>query len=427
MTTHLYDPLASDYFDAADTRAERDRSFQVCSDCRLCVKFCPSFKDLFRMIDERDDGARDVRFLTDEQHRTVVDECYQCKLCYVACPYTPAQGQAWTIDFPRLMLRSAAGATHDGARDRSARLLARTDLQGKVGSAFAPLANALDRVKPARALLEHATGIARTRLLPTFSRVRFSKWFRNRTPAAATRDTVALFPTCLVEYQEPAIGRAIVGVCERNGIACELPDGEVCCGMPWLDAGDVDRFQDLIRRNVAVLAPAARAGRAIVVPQPTCAYVLKHEAPAFLGTEDARLVAEHTVDISEYLMARHAEAPLDQHFTGPTYERIAWHAACHYRAQQIGSKSRDLLALTGAHVSVVERCSAIDGTWGLRAANVEMAHRIAAPLMDAVRADPAELVAGDCHLANTAIREATMREPVHPVQVLARAYGLEEA
>ena len=141
MTTHLYDPLASDYFDAADTCAERDRSFQVCSDCRLCVKFCPSFKDLFRMIDERDDGARDVRFLTDEQHRTVVDECYQCKLCYVACPYTPAQGQAWTIDFPRLMLRSAAGATHDGARDRSARLLARTDLQGKVGSAFAPLAN----------------------------------------------------------------------------------------------------------------------------------------------------------------------------------------------------------------------------------------------------------------------------------------------
>ncbi len=87
----------------------------------------------------------------------------------------------------------------------------------------------------------------------------------------------------------------------------------------------------------------------------------------------------------------------------------------------------DLLALTGAHVSVVERCSAIDGTWGLRAANVEMAHRIAAPLMDTLRADSAELVAGDCHLANTAIREATTKGPVHPVQVLARAYGLEEA
>jgi glycerol-3-phosphate dehydrogenase subunit C len=38
-----------------------------------------------------------------------------------------------------------------------------------------------------------------------------------------------------------------------------------------------------------------------------------------------------------------------------------------------------------------------------------------------------DLVAGDCHLANTAIDEATGKRPVHPVQVLARAYGLEGA
>jgi hypothetical protein len=36
-----------------------------------------------------------------------------------------------------------------------------------------------------------------------------------------------------------------------------------------------------------------------------------------------------------------------------------------------------------------------------------------------------DLVAGDCHLANTAIREATTKVPIHPIQVLARAYGLE--
>ena len=106
--THLYDPLDASYYDDDAARAERDRTFQICSDCRICVKLCPSFKDLFRMIDERDDGARDVSFLSDAQHRQVVDECYQCKLCYVVCPYTPDQQQEWKIDFPRLMLRSAA-------------------------------------------------------------------------------------------------------------------------------------------------------------------------------------------------------------------------------------------------------------------------------------------------------------------------------
>ncbi len=73
---------------------------------------------------------------------------------------------------------------------------------------------------------------------------------------------------------------------------------------------------------------------------------------------------------------------------------------------------------------MVERCSAIDGTWGLRAENVELARKVAQPLMRKVSEDDAELVAGDCHLANTAIDEGTGRRPVHPIQVIARAYGI---
>ncbi len=425
---HLYDPLQPGYWDEADARAERDRTFQICSDCRICVKFCPSFKDLFRMIDE-DEDAGDVSVLTDAQHKQVVDECYQCKLCYVACPYTPDQQQEWRIDFPRLMLRSLAIQAKKREVQPGARLLARTDLQGKVATSMAGLVNLTNDVKPLRFLMEKTTGIARDRLLPSFAKVRFSKWFRSRDREIAYAPptaSVALFPTCLVEYQDPDIGKATVGVCERNGIACELPDGQVCCGMPWLDAGEVSRFEDHARTNVAALVDAVKGGADVLVPQPTCAYVLKNEYPDFLGTEDARLVAEHTFDVAEYLMARHREQPLDTEFAGRTYDSITWHAACHYRAQQIGPKSRDLMALTGAEVEVVERCSAIDGTWGLRAENVEMAKQIAKPLMEWVDEAETQLVAGDCHLANTAIRESTTKVPVHPVQVLARAYGLDD-
>ena len=428
MATHLYDPLDASYLDPAEARAERDRTFQICSDCRICVRFCPSFKDLFAMVDERDDAAHDVSFLTDAQHRRVVDECYQCKLCYVVCPYTPDQGQEWKIDFPRLMLRSLVIQARGGRAAKGARLLARTDLQGKVATTFAPLVNRASGVRFVRTLMEKTTGISRERVLPSYSRVRFSKWFRRRTPSpdAGRRTTVALFPTCLVEYQDPAIGKSVVGVCEHNGIACELPEGQVCCGMPWLDAGDAAKFEEHARRNVAALAPAVKAGHDVIVPQPTCAYVIKNEYPDFLGTDDARLVAEHTFDVAEYLMARHRETPLSTDFPGTTYETITWQAACHYRAQQIGPKSRDLMALTGAKVTMVERCSAIDGTWGLRAENVEMARKVAKPLMEAVATAETDLVAGDCHLSNTAIREGAGTVPVHPIQVLARAYGIED-
>jgi Fe-S oxidoreductase len=330
------------------------------------------------------------------------------------------------------MMRSLAVQSREGKVGHAARLLARTDLQGQLATIAAPVVNATGNVRLLRGLMEKATGIAADRTLPQYARERFSKWFSRRGAArvaadAPARSPVALFPTCLVEYQEPAIGRAVVEVCEHNGIVCELPPGQVCCGMPWLDAGDVDRFTDAARRNVTALAPAARAGRTILAPQPTCAYVLKHDYPDVLGTEDARLVAAQTRDVAEHLMFEHARAPLADDFVGETYASITWHAACHYRAQQIGPKSKDLMALTGADVTVVERCSAIDGTWGLRAENVEMARAIARPLMDAVTEAGTDLVAGDCHLANTAIDEATGKRPVHPVQVLARAYGLEGA
>lgn len=429
--TNLYDPLAPAYFDHDDARAERDRTFEICTNCRICVRLCPSFKDLFAMIDSRDqEVVNDVDFLTDAEHDQIVDECYQCKLCYVVCPYTPGKEQEWVIDFPRLMLRSLAINQRAGKGSKSARLLARTDLQGKVATALATIVNRSTDVGVVRALMERTTGISKTRLLPTYAPVRFSKWLRRRNrerleAPGAPRGTVAVFPTCLVEYQDPNIGKALVSVYERNGVGCELPEGLVCCGMPWLDAGDTKKFEEHARRNVAALAPLVREGHAVVVPQPTCAYVLRNEYPDFLGTDDARAVAAATKDASEYLMACHREEPLDVNFSaGQTYATITWQAACHYRAQQIGPKSRDLMALTGAQVTVIERCSAIDGTWGLRAENVEMARKIAKPLMETIKNSDADLVAGDCHLSNTAIREATGKVPSHPLEVLARAYGV---
>ena len=44
----------------------------------------------------------------DEVRDQVVDECFQCKLCYTTCPYTAAEGHEFKLDFPRLMLRANA-------------------------------------------------------------------------------------------------------------------------------------------------------------------------------------------------------------------------------------------------------------------------------------------------------------------------------
>ncbi|HET7654220.1 MAG TPA: heterodisulfide reductase-related iron-sulfur binding cluster [Acidimicrobiales bacterium] len=427
MTT-TYDPHDPRYLDEGDLRDELTRVYDLCHGCRLCWNLCPSFSTLFDLIDARDG---DVAGLSHDEQDRVVDECYQCKLCQLKCPYVPPH--EWALDFPRLMLRAAAAERAKSRIDVDGQLMGRTDLTGRVASAMAARTPLVNRVlttpgTPIRRVMEKLGGLAAERVLPPYAKQRFSTWWKTRAErrAAGANGRVALFPTCLVEYQSPGIGRDVVKVYEHNDISIDVPAGTVCCGMPWLDSGDVEPFLEQGRRNVEVLARAVRAGRDVVVPQPTCGYVLKREYPDYLQSADARLVAEHTYDAAEYLVDVHRRGGLDTAFPGKVPETVTWHAPCHLRAQNIGFRSRDLMALTGAQVTVVDRCSGIDGTWGYRAENYELARRVAQPLKQAIDDAGGDVVAGDCHLANGAIFEETGRRPVHPVQVIARAYGIPD-
>jgi glycerol-3-phosphate dehydrogenase subunit C len=431
--TTTYDPRDPAYADPADVRAELDRVIDLCHGCRLCWNLCPSFETMFRLIDHV--HGDDPHALTDAEQGQIVDECYQCKLCYLKCPYIPPH--EWNLDFPRLMLRATATKTQEQGASLAARTLARTDLIGKLNAGpMAPVVNAAARQPLLRKVLSRTTGVARDRVLPDFAKVRFSRWFRKRAVPATKglNGNVALFPTCLVEYQQPAIGRDLVRVYEHNDVAVTLPEGMVCCGMPAIDAGDIPRFLELAATNVRALEAHVDRGATIVVPQPTCGYVLKKEYPGYLDTDAARKVAAATRDADEHLVALHKAGQLSTEFPGQTWQQITWHQPCHLQAQQTGPRGRDLMRLTGATVTTTTRCSGIDGTWGLREENVEMAKQIAQPLVrdiqkgfDRAEADGAtHLVAGDCHLANGVIVEQTGAVPLHPVQVLARAYGLDD-
>jgi len=188
----------------------------------------------------------------------------------------------------------------------------------------------------------------------------------------------------------------------------------------------VDEARAQIAANVRSLAAAVREGRDIVVPGPTCSYMLKQEYPWLDGSDDARLVARHTRDLFEYLALLHAAGALDTNFTQPV-GTITYHLPCHLRAQNIGTKSADVLrAIPGATVNVVERCSAVDGTWGFKKEYFELSLQVATPLFDAVTSANTAVTATDCPLAALQIEQGTGRKACHPVQVLAAAYGLPE-
>lgn len=438
MTT-TYDPFHPKYLVLDDLRDEMNRVYDLCHGCRLCFKFCPSFPTLFESIDRHDD--QDSEKLTDAERFEVVDECFNCKLCgELNCPYTPGKHE-WALDFPRLMLRAKAYQQSAGTKTLRQRVtdkaLSSTDLVGKAQSGpLAPLANKAigSPGSGLRKAMSKVVGIHEERLLPPYARTRFSTWFKRRTPklGRAKQASVAVFPTCLVEYQDTQVGKDLVGVYERNGVECSLPEGMRCCGAPALHQGDLKTFRRDAEHNAKVLADAVRAAEAkgedlrIVVPQPTCGFVLKHDYPDYLATPDAQVVADHTDDAADYLVQLHkgADTTFDTEFTGEVPEKVVYHAPCHLRAQNMGLRSRDLLKTTGAKVTVVAECSGIDGTWGLRTDNYELARGVAKKMAKAIEKADADVVAGDCSLANGGIELETGKQPSHPISLIARAYGL---
>jgi Fe-S oxidoreductase len=423
-----FDLTKAEFWNSGKVDAELRRVYDICAGCRRCLSLCPSFKVMFERLDvETVDG--DVDKLPAADVKEVVDLCYQCKLCYNHCPYTPPH--RWAIDFPRLMLRARAAEARRSGVTLQDRMLGNTELVGKLGSLTAPLSNWMNELSVHRAFMQAVAGIHRERRLPTFHRPTFSSWFRSTAkPAAAeggktaTRK-VALFTTCTVEYNAPAIGRAAVRVLERNAVDVTVPE-QRCCGMPYLDGGAIDQCRALVRANVRTLAAAVREGREIVSSGPTCSYMLKQEYPWLDESEDARLVASNTRDLFEYLARLHAGGALDTRFSR-SVGAVTYHVPCHLRAQNIGVKSAEVLrAIPGTTVTVVERCSAVDGTWGFKTQYFHLSMKVAGPLFDAVRADAAPTVATDCPLAALQIAQGTGSEPRHPIQILAHAYGFDE-
>jgi glycerol-3-phosphate dehydrogenase subunit C len=183
----------------------------------------------------------------------------------------------------------------------------------------------------------------------------------------ATKGKVVLFATCYGNYNEPWLGEDLVAVFEHNGIPVRLADRERCCGMPKLELGDLGAVAKAKDANVPVLVRMVDQGYDIVAPIPSCVLMFKQELPLLFPDDEAvARVRDAIFDPFEYLMLRHKAKKLKTDFKH-ALGNVAYHVACHQRVQNIGLKTRDVLALVpDTRVNVIERCSGHDGTYAVK-------------------------------------------------------------
>lgn len=432
---HPVDWRDPNFYDEQALLREMERQFDICHGCRRCVSLCQSFPALFDLIDESETMEVDGVAKTD--YWKVVDHCYLCDLCFMTkCPYVPPH--EWNMDFPHLMLRAKAYRfKRDGARFRD-RLLTSTDAVGRLAGipVVAQAVNAVNRNAAARRLLERTLDVSAAAPLPEYQArpLRRRPAVRRHAPleiapeaAGPTRGRVALYATCYGSYNEPGLGEDLIAVFEHNRIPVRLVERERCCGMPKLELGDLETVERLKEENIPVLARHVDEGWDIVAPMPSCVLMYKQELPLlFPDDPEVRKVREAIFDPFEYLFLRHRHGKLDTAFRNPL-GTIAYHAACHLRVQNMGLKTRDLLALVpDTRIEVIERCSGHDGTYAVKRETHEFSVKIGRPVVERVRKFAPDHYTSDCALAGHQIGYglADGSAPEHPLRLLRLAYGI---
>ncbi|MBG7610490.1 MAG: anaerobic glycerol-3-phosphate dehydrogenase subunit C [Anaerolineae bacterium] len=405
-------------------------SLDQCIKCNICVTACPVAAVTDHFPGPKYVGPQANRFRRPDQPSPdmSVDLCSGCRICNLVCPHG--------VKIVQMNARARHEMISRGNYSSRIRLrnniIARTELLGNLAQPIAPIANAMLSSPIFRKLSEIALDIAKDAPLPPFSNQRFSHWWKNynRTQEKnpPKRRKVVFFHGCATEYYEPRIGRAAIHVLQVNGFEVIIPP-QNCCGLPLLSNGEFNAAEKYHRRNVDHLIAFARQGIPIVGTSTSCTLTLKDEAPDLLRMldEDTRLVAEHTYDLSEFLRVLWNQNKLKKNSLTPIPLKLAYHQPCQYRAHRIGAPSVDILSII-PQLEIKEShadCCGIAGTYGYKKEKYEIAMAVGSELFDFILDMNGPLAVCDSETCRWQITHATGVPSVHPVELLAAAYGFQ--
>ncbi len=132
---------------------------------------------------------------------------------------------------------------------------------------------------------------------------------------------VALFVPCYVDQLRPSVGLAALELLEQVGCTPFFEPDVVCCGQPFITAGESPRAGALAQRFVETL----RNAEAIVAPSGSCVATIRSHLARLSSDPEAGAIAERTFELCDFLARRPTRpAPV----TAYPY-RVGLHASCH--------------------------------------------------------------------------------------------------
>lgn len=364
-------------------------------------------------------GQLNVDDLADDRAKAVADLCFNCHQCRLECPAS--------VNIPKIVGELKAQYVATNGLPLSDMLMCRIDTVSAIASQLPFISNLLMRGKLSRWVAERLFGLSAARELPpvvpeTFLRHAVRRRWTKPLPHGGLK--VVYLVDHFANYHDPGIGRALAEVLQQNSIGLYVPTSQNVSGMARIASGDLKGARKIARKNVRLLSDAVRQGYTVIATEPAAVLCLKHEYPNLLDDEDAHLVAEHSFEACEFLWHLHQNERLTLDFAAIP-ANIAYHQPCHLRVLDRQQSAPQLLDLIPE--LTVERieagCTGMAGTWGLQRKNYRNSLRIGWPLISAMRSARVSIATTECSACKMQIEHGSARKTLHPLKLLAYAYG----
>ena len=358
--------------------------------------------------------------LGDERLHEILDLCLECKACKAECPLG--------VDMASMKSEFLSHYQDIHVVSPRTRMFGQIRRLNRLGAATAPLSNLPSSLRPARALMERAVGIARERPLPRFARETLVRWDQRRPVSARPypRGEAIFLADSFTTFTEPGIGRASIELLERAGYRVRLESGG-CCGRASISKGLLDQAKGMAEAMASRLAPHAERGLPIVGCEPSCLLTLREEHLALLpGDPRAEVVAAQAKLVEELLVEAIDDGSLELDPRSPVSgKRIVFHGHCHQKALVGTAATVALLErIPGAEVVELDAgCCGMAGSFGFEAEHYQLSMKIGGlRLFPALAEEGAEtLVAATGVSCRQQIGHGARREAQHPVELVRAA------
>ncbi|MFD0966995.1 anaerobic glycerol-3-phosphate dehydrogenase subunit GlpC [Seminibacterium arietis] len=399
----------------------QDSSFESCIKCTACTSVCPVSRQnpLYPGPKQAGPDGERLRLKSAKLYDEALKYCINCKRCEVACPSDVKIGDIIVRARNKHLDQQHKSLNHK-LRDA---ILSNTDIMGKMNTPFAPVVNAITRLKVSRFLLEKTLNISQHRSLPKYSFGSFRQWYKKHALEKQIyfRDKVAYYHGCYVNYNNPSLGQDLIKVLNAIDIGVVLLEKERCCGLPLMVNGFPKRAKKQAMFNIQQIEKIiVERELDIVGTSSSCTMNLRDEYHHILGMDNVK-IRPHISIITKYLYQQFKQGKIPQFKSMPL--RIAYHTACHVEKAGWSLYTLSLLKhIPNLEVTILpSQCCGIAGTYGFKSENYETSQAIGKTLFNHIEQGNFDFVISECETCKWQIDMSTSKTCLHPVTLLAMA------